>query len=75
MREGMATDELAAFHCDPLYVECRAYGRMKELRRQGIIKRRLAAESFEFPRLKPQEEEEVSRMGADPWDQPKEDGY
>lgn len=71
----MVTDELAAFHCDPFYAECRAYGRIEELKRQGIIKRKVAAECFGFLGLKPQEEEEVSRMGADLWDLPEEDDY
>ncbi|KAI0549517.1 hypothetical protein F4679DRAFT_546456 [Xylaria curta] len=38
MREGLVSDELTAFHCDPFYAECRSYGRINELEKRGIIK-------------------------------------
>ncbi|KAI0870373.1 kinetochore Sim4 complex subunit FTA2-domain-containing protein [Hypoxylon argillaceum] len=75
MREEMVTDELAAFHCDPFYAECRAYGRIEELKKQGIIKRKVAAECYGFLGLRASEEEEINRMGAKLWDLPKEDDY
>ncbi|KAI0110367.1 kinetochore Sim4 complex subunit FTA2-domain-containing protein [Nemania sp. FL0031] len=74
-RQRIVKDELAAFHCDPFYAECRAYGRIEELKEQGIITRKLAAECYGFLALKPQEEEEINRMGISLWDLPEDDDY
>ncbi|KAI8955929.1 kinetochore Sim4 complex subunit FTA2-domain-containing protein [Xylaria longipes] len=75
MREGLVSDELAAFHCDPFYAECRAYGRINELEKKGIIKEKAAAECYGFLRLKPEEETKIAQMGANLWDLPREDEY
>ncbi|KAI1751230.1 kinetochore Sim4 complex subunit FTA2-domain-containing protein [Xylaria castorea] len=75
MREGLVSDELAAFHCDPFYAECRAYGRINELQKRGIIKQKAAAECHGFLRLKPEEETTIAQMGVNLWDLPKEDEY
>ncbi|TGJ86634.1 hypothetical protein E0Z10_g2103 [Xylaria hypoxylon] len=75
MREGLVTDELAAFHCDPFYAECRAYGRIDELKKQGIVKEKFAAACYGFLGLRPEEEEKIAQMGVNLWDLPKDDEY
>ncbi|KAI0485624.1 kinetochore Sim4 complex subunit FTA2-domain-containing protein [Xylaria cf. heliscus] len=75
MREGLVSDDLAAFHCDPFYAECRAYGRINELKKKGILKAKAAAECYGFLRLKPEDETIIAGMGANLWDLPKEDDY
>ncbi|KAJ2992099.1 hypothetical protein NUW58_g423 [Xylaria curta] len=75
MREELVTEELAVFHCDPFYAECRAYGRIDELKKKGIIKEKTAADCYGFLRINSEDERKIAQMGVSLWDLPKEDEY
>ncbi|KAI0408666.1 kinetochore Sim4 complex subunit FTA2-domain-containing protein [Xylaria palmicola] len=70
------SDDLLAFHTDPFYAECRAYGRLQEARNKQGLKRRDFAECYGFLALKKEDaaylEEE---FGIDLWDTPPDDEY
>ncbi|KAI2469974.1 kinetochore Sim4 complex subunit FTA2-domain-containing protein [Annulohypoxylon bovei var. microspora] len=74
-RARMVSDELAAFHVDPFYAECRAYGRMKKEEEGRGLKSRIAANCYGFVCLQKKDELKLVEMGIDLWDLPEEDEY
>ena len=62
----MSDDELA-FHTDPFFAECRAYGRIEEARTKEKRIRKVAARCYGFLVLGAREEERLKRNGFDLW--------
>ncbi|KAI0899585.1 kinetochore Sim4 complex subunit FTA2-domain-containing protein [Annulohypoxylon nitens] len=74
-RAKLVSDELAAFHVDPFYAECRAYGRIKKEEERRGLKSRVGANCFGFLYLRKKDELKLIEMGVDLWDLPEEDEY
>ncbi|KAH9905198.1 kinetochore Sim4 complex subunit FTA2-domain-containing protein [Xylariomycetidae sp. FL2044] len=77
-RYDLVTDEEAAFHVDPFFAECRAYGRIKERQKDGTITEKIAAECYGFLGLGNEYESKLVKMGihqSDLWDIPEDDDY
>ncbi|KAI1461492.1 kinetochore Sim4 complex subunit FTA2-domain-containing protein [Annulohypoxylon moriforme] len=75
LRAKKVSDELAVFHVDPFFAECRAYGRIKKEEKGRGLKSRVAAECYGFLFLQKKHELELIEMGIDLWDLPEEDEY
>ncbi|KAK4233947.1 kinetochore Sim4 complex subunit FTA2-domain-containing protein [Achaetomium macrosporum] len=68
------TDQRLAFHTDPFYAECRAYGRIREAELKGCP--RIAAKCYGFLRLTRRDELVLAERGIDLWeDIPEDDEY
>jgi len=65
------TDNNLAFHTDPFYAECRAYGRIKIV--EKARRRQIAARCHGFLPLKRKDERFLAEMGIDPWEDIAED--
>ncbi|KAH8165565.1 hypothetical protein CIB48_g2713 [Xylaria polymorpha] len=57
--------EKAVFYTDPFYVECRAYGRIKEAMDQGEIKGKIATKCHEYIFLGPDAQKWLEDEGID----------
>ncbi|OTB00512.1 hypothetical protein M426DRAFT_267424 [Hypoxylon sp. CI-4A] len=75
LRAKMVSDELAVFHVDPFYAECRAYGRIQRKEESEGLKSKVAADCYGFLLLEKKDEIVLNRMGIDLWDMPEEDEY
>lgn len=64
--KAIGDDELA-YHTDPFFAECRAYGRIEQARAQEKRVRKVAARCYGFLTLKKQDEERLKREGYDLW--------
>ncbi|KAK3381760.1 kinetochore Sim4 complex subunit FTA2-domain-containing protein [Podospora didyma] len=65
------TDELLAFHTDPFYAECRAYGCIKKV--ESERRRQIAARCHGFMSLRRKDELALEEMGIDLWENYPED--
>ncbi|KAI0888814.1 kinetochore Sim4 complex subunit FTA2-domain-containing protein [Annulohypoxylon maeteangense] len=75
VRAKKVSDEIAAFHVDPFYAECRAYGRIQKQEEAKGLKSRIAANCYGFLCLQKKHELQLAEMGIDLWDLPEEDEY
>jgi hypothetical protein len=69
---------MLAFHTDPFYAECRAYGRIMEAEKKKCrgFRKQVAARSYGFMPLKKKDELVLAQRGFDPWeDIPVDDEY
>ncbi|KAI0799209.1 kinetochore Sim4 complex subunit FTA2-domain-containing protein [Xylaria sp. FL0064] len=70
------SDDVLAFHSDPFYVECRAYGRLQHAREKQGLKRCDFAESYGFLALNEEDAAYLETdLGIDLWDIPSTDEY
>ncbi|KAI7775784.1 hypothetical protein LA080_006369 [Diaporthe eres] len=66
-RGKLVSDDELAFHTDPFFAECRAYGRIEEARAKEKRVRKVAARCYGFLILGAREEEHLKRNGFDLW--------
>lgn len=70
------TDQELAFHTDPFYAECRAYGRIETQRKSQGLKRKDIAECYGFLALSKADEDILANYRIDLWgDIPIDDDY
>ncbi|KAH8751105.1 kinetochore Sim4 complex subunit FTA2-domain-containing protein [Diaporthe sp. PMI_573] len=67
IRSRLVNDDELAFHTDPFFCECRAYGRIEEAQAREKRVRKVAARCFGFLVLGAREEEHLKRNGFDLW--------
>ena len=54
-----------AFHTDPFYAECRAYGRIKDAQTRGTLQRQIAIPCHGFLFLKDHDKQLLEERGID----------
>lgn len=77
IRSRSVSDDELAFHTDPFFAECRAYGRIDEARAKEKRVRKVAARCFGFLVLGVRDEEHLKKNGFDLWPKtlPPDDEY
>ncbi|RYO80982.1 hypothetical protein DL764_009820 [Monosporascus ibericus] len=68
IRERRATDKDLAFHTDPFYAECRAYGQIQKAYGRRPPKKPYVADCYGFLALNDKDEKHLSDQGIDLWD-------
>lgn len=67
IRGRLLDDDELAFHTDPFFAECRAYGRIEEARAKEKRVRKVAARCYGFLVLAARDEERLRKDGFDLW--------
>ncbi|KAL7629020.1 hypothetical protein AAE478_000538 [Parahypoxylon ruwenzoriense] len=68
IRGRLVTDEDLAFHTDPFYAECRAYGQIQKAYSGHLPKRPYVADCYGFLALNSKDEKHLSDQGINLWD-------
>ncbi|RYP58377.1 hypothetical protein DL770_010443 [Monosporascus sp. CRB-9-2] len=68
IRGRLVTDEDLAFHTDPFYAECRAYGQIRRAYGGRLPKKPYVADCYGFLALNDKDEKHLSDQGIDLWD-------
>lgn len=67
IRGRLVNDDELAFHTDPFFAECRAYGRIEEARAREKRVRKVAARCFGFLVLGARDEQHLEKNGFNLW--------
>ena len=63
--KGSFPSQTVAFHTDPFYAECRAYGRIKEAQDKGLLKRQIVIPCLGYILLQDKYREILEQSGID----------